>query len=276
MSVTIITPLRDELDNIPLLFKSISQQTTPIDLWVICENGSVDGSREALMSIPKPSNVKQLAIINIDTSAPEYSLGFNYARIVSHGFKFAASISPIGDGYIGILDADCFPEPRYYEKLVNEFKRRPKLGIVSGTLTAPTGEVHRAAKGFPRGNCRLWRGACLEEAGYVIGMSADTLSFIKARLRGWHADSIAEATVVTREVGARGGQRYYGASAHFRGETLAFTLLKAVAMAVRRPSNGVAYLWGYLERAASGASVVDDEEIRAYSRMKLWSKVRGN
>lgn len=270
MTIALITPLKDELENLPRLYASIGALTCKIDHWVICENGSTDGSVEFLESAEKPANVGSLHILHIDTGTVEYQLGFKYSRIVDAGLSFLYGRNECQSvSYIGILDADCFPHPDYYDRLIEAFESRDRLGIVSGTLISPAGVPFPSARGFPRGNSRLWRRRCLEEAPYLVGMSADTLSAIRAEARGWICDALAEAKVETRDIGHRAGQKYYGKSAYYRGETLPFTALKCARRSLNSPSSAFQYLTGYVGALLKRDPKVEDKEILDHSRSKL-------
>lgn len=268
MKIALVTPARDEIDNLPEVISSISAQTVPIDTWVICQNGSTDGTREYLADIQSIKNVRNLYIINLDTESPAYELGFKYSRIIKTGFDYVLSLDEPFD-FIGILDSDCFLSPDYYEILLSEFQKRPKLGVLSGEHFDAEGNRLPGRSGFPRGNIRLWRSACLQEAGYLIGMSADALSAIRAEIRGWACDSTPKARAVTRDVGARQGQRYYGRSAYYRGETLTYSTLRAAGMALKSPRKGLDYFLGYTQSMIEKAPRTEDPEIIEFSQQKL-------
>lgn len=270
MKIAIITPAKDELSNIKVLRDCISKLDHEIFLWVIVENDSVDGTREYVSSMDKPDNVRYLHVMNLKTDDPSYKLGFKYARIIEEGMNYIknSEIYNLID-YVGILDADCFPGDKYYNILLEEFSRRPDLGILSGALYDEHGRAHRRAKGFPRGNCRLWRRECLESSGYIVGMSADALSAIKAEIAGWECDSIDHARVVTREVGHRAGMSYYGRSAYYRGETFVYTLLKSLHILMKSRKDGIDYLLGYINAAKAKESRCHDVDIIKYSEHKM-------
>uniref|UniRef100_A0A5Q5CCE0 Glycosyl transferase, family 2 n=1 Tax=Mycobacterium sp. (strain JLS) TaxID=164757 RepID=A0A5Q5CCE0_MYCSJ len=275
MTIALVTPLKDEIQNLPRLYNSIAALSSRINHWVICENGSTDGSVEFLLETEKPNTVDSLHVLHIDTGTPDYQLGFKYSRIVEAGFSFLRQHDDYQNiSYVGILDADCFPYPQYYEQLVREFELRETLGILSGSLVRPDGTRLPTAKGFPRGNSRVWRKQCLEDAPYLIGMSADTLSAIRAQERGWCFDALSDALVETRDIGHRVGQEYYGQSAYYRGETLAFTALKCAKRSLTSPRSALEYFSGYLDALRSGGPRVQDEEILAYSRHKLARRFR--
>ncbi|HEL3748104.1 TPA: glycosyltransferase [Stenotrophomonas maltophilia] len=271
------TPLRNEIDNIPDLYAAVAAQDTAIAMWVIVENGSTDGSRELLQTLAKPANVEQLIVLNEDTESGEYALGQKYARIVSRGFdEIRGSVELGNEDLIGILDADSFPEPDYYRLLIEAFDRNPKLGIASG-ISRDTGTDRRSmhAADWVRGSCRLWRGACMVQSGYIIGPSADTLSLARAEIDGWEARVVKEATFEAREVGARSKQRYYGGSAHFRGNTLTYALVRFGKFVMHgRFADARDYLGGYWSARASGSPQIDDSEIRAYFHGYLSRKLK--
>lgn len=275
MKIAIITPLKDEIENLPRLYESIGAIDGKIDHWIICENGSTDGSVEFLRAADKPPTVDNLHVLNVDTGTPEYQLGFKYSRIVEAGLKFLMARDGYRDiCYIGILDADCFPRPDYYRRLLDEFALRDRLGILSGTLVRPDGTRLPAARGFPRGNSRVWRRRCIEEAPYIVGMSADALTAIRAEARGWDCDALPDALVETRDIGRRAGQRYYGEAAYYRGETVAFTLIKSIRRSLSSPRSGMNYFRGYVGALVRRSPRVDDAEIIEYSRGKLARRMR--
>lgn len=271
------TPLRNEIDNIPSLYRAVEAQNVQISIWIIVENGSTDGSRELLRTLPKPVNVERLVILNENTESGEYALGQKYARIVSRGFEEIRTMTTLAsEDLIGILDADSFPDPGYYEQLTRAFDRHQRLGIASG-ISRDAGTQRRSmhAADWVRGSCRLWRGACMLQSGYIIGPSADTLSLARAEIDGWIASVVKEATFEAREVGERSKQRYYGSSAYFRGNTLLYALVRFLKFASHgHLSDASDYLGGYWSALVGGTPRIDDPEIRAYFKSYLPRKIR--
>lgn len=264
--------MRDEAHNLPKQISAINSLIQPIHTWVICENGSTDGTRQLLIDLTDKIKVENLLIVNLDTESQEYALGFKYSRIVSHGFSLITSRLGQDFDYIGILDADCFPEPDYYLKLCEEFEKDQNLGILSGVLVDENGRRHPGSSDFPRGNCRLWRRECFFDAGYIVGMSADALSTAKALARNWKCRGTSNAIVETREVGARAGQSYYGQSAYYRGETAVYSALRAATIAKRSPSDAWDYFRGYFLSMLQRAPQTSDPDVLNYSRSKMSQK----
>src|SRR5690606_9704547 len=98
-------------------------------------NGSTDGSVEKLNVKLEQSSVNNLVILNKNFDNPGYALGSKYAEIVNTGFEWVKNSEIYGDlTHVGILDADCFPDIEYYEKLVNFLSEDKRIGITSGII----------------------------------------------------------------------------------------------------------------------------------------------
>lgn len=267
------TPLRNERANLDRLVGSVRAQSIPVDCWVIVENGSADGSREYLRELRPCATIREIVVLNIDTETATYQLGAKYARIVARGFAEICDRYELrADDLIGILDADSFPEERYYEKLVWAFRRQPRLGITSGrSRDLDTGEPSVHAGDWVRGSCRLWRGSCFLQSGYVIGPSADTLSAARAELDGWLVEVTPGAMFDAREIGERSKYLYYGESAYFRGNTFPYAVLRCAALtARRRPSHGFGFLAGYTKAYASAAPRIQDPALFSHFQRYNW------
>jgi glycosyltransferase involved in cell wall biosynthesis len=267
------TPLRNERANLDRLVSAVRAQSIPLNCWVIVENGSTDGSKEYLEKLQPCATIREIVVLNIGTETAAYQLGSKYARIVARGFAEICNRHEIeANDLIGILDADSFPEERYYEKLIGAFRREPQLGITSGrSRDLDTGEPSAHSENWVRGSCRLWRGACFLQSGYIIGPSADTLSAARAELDGWLVEVTPDALFYAREIGERSKYLYYGESAYFRGNTFPYAVLRCAALtARRRPSHGFGFLAGYAKAYASSAPRIQDPALFSHFRRYNW------
>lgn len=270
--VCVVTPLKDEIENIESLFASIGRQSHRVFLWVIAENGSTDGSKELLAEKAGSDVAENVVVLNLEDDTP-YAIGAKYAQIVSSGFEhIVANYALEDDDLIGILDADNFPEESYYQDLVAAFGRDEGLGLASGLDLDERGQVGRERKGWVRGCCRLWRYACFKDAGYIVGPSADTLSLAKAEIRGWRTATVDSAIFHSaRDAGVRGNFEYYGSSAHFRGCTPLYGITKGLRYWIGNgPKAGSEYIRGYFKAYRAGAPRVEDPEILEYFRSYNW------
>jgi glycosyltransferase involved in cell wall biosynthesis len=221
--IALVTPLKNEIENIDTLFASVSSQQCEIAVWIIVENGSSDGSAEKLKSISVPENVKRLEILTFSLPEETYALGVKYATVVNQGFlRLREIITRDGmalPSHVGILDADCAPSVGYFGELVKRMAI-DSIDLASGVGVFDNGRPDGEAKDWVRGNCRLWSWPCFEDVGYVVGPSADTLSLSKAVSRGYRAKPYHDLVYHCREMGKKSRYDYYGYSAYYRGVTL--------------------------------------------------------
>jgi glycosyltransferase involved in cell wall biosynthesis len=272
--IALVTPLKDEVENIDNLISSIEQQSIQLFSWLIVENDSSDGSKEKLRKIKSVKNVVDFNIINIELPNKAYALGTKYASIIDIGFKTIKNKNYYRDlNYIGILDSDIFAEKNYFEKLIKSFENNPKLGITSGRIVDENGKYDLANKNWVRGGCRLWRFECFNDAGYVIGPSADTLSVAKARIKKWEVFP-TDAHVVSRLVGSRIDYGYYAKSAYFRGHTVFFAFFKSILIFFKGyPKRSYQYFQSFIKEFLRNTPRIDDKEIIRYYRFYLLRKI---
>jgi glycosyltransferase involved in cell wall biosynthesis len=266
MKIAIVTPLKDELTNLPLLIEKVTEQSLPIEHWVIVENGSIDGSKEFLEKIENLPNIKKLTVLNFTLPVEKYELGIKYATVVNQGFQYLKENDYISDcDFIGILDADCFPDKDYYSELTDFMNSSPEIGISSGLAYSLEGKYDGKSKTWVRGNCRLWKKECFVEAGYFVGPSADSLSVCKAELKGWKSLPKADLSYKCRDVGENVNYSYYGYSAYFRGITPLYAFLKSMKYLLQGNLNNFkGYFSGYFGAWFQRKEKISDREILNY------------
>jgi glycosyltransferase involved in cell wall biosynthesis len=275
--IGIVTPLRNEKKNIRKLFDSINNQSITIFYWLIIENDSDDGSIEMLNNIRSTNvNVEHLEILNQKSDNSKYELGVKYSSIVNTGFTHFKSKGLLNDlDFIGILDADCFPEPRYYEILTERMSQVEKLGISSGLISFEDGTNDIASKDWVRGGCRLWKIECFLDSGYIVAPSADTISACKAMLNGWQVKPVRSLKVVSRQLGSRVNYKYYGYSWYFRGHTPLFAVIvaaKLIFLGEFRKSKE--FINGFFGSLFQKKDRINDKEILDYYKNHLFRKIK--
>jgi glycosyltransferase involved in cell wall biosynthesis len=273
--IAIITPVKNEINNLKGLIKAIENQTLPIFYWVVVENDSDDGSKEFLELI-KPNNVKHFQVINIEFSDKSYQLGKKYSSIISQGFSHVVNSEYYQElDFIGILDADCHPEPDYYKKLIQYFNEDLSLGIASGIIKYKDGTFEKSNLDHARGGCRLWRIECFENSPYEIGLSADSISEAKAILNGWKVKSFSDAIVESRKTGSRYVSFYSGFSAYYRYLPFYYVFVKSLLF-VFKGEFGKSYglFVGYIKAYFSKAERIKNEELKKYFKQIAFRKFR--
>lgn len=276
-NIALVTPLKDEYDNIDTFFSSLSNQTMPIKLLVIVENDSTDGSREYLNQINSIENIEILEIINLSFENKEYNVENKYSSIVDKGFDCVLNHPCFKEiDFLGILDSDCFPYNDYYEKLTNFMLSVPKLGIASGVIHTSEGVPHVANPNWVRGGCRLWSKECFMETGFPLEPSPDAVSVALAHIHGWKTQTLKNAFVISREVNERlTNYKNLGQRAYYRGNSPIFAILKFIHFAIRkkRPKVAVDHFKGYFGDLIKNKPKIKDERVKRYFQYYVFNNL---
>lgn len=264
MKYGIVTPVLNEIANLHDLLSAIVSQRTQPHSWVIVDNGSQDGSLELLRSFEQ--EYEFITVIEYSDPIKEYKVGWKYARIINYGFESLQAMDEYRDiDALGILDADVFPENDYYYTLCSALTTNRTVGIVSGQVFFENGDYDGELQGAARGNCRLWRKDCFNDAGYVIGPSADALSAAKAEIRGWQVRGLPSTRAIARKMGKRVNYSYYGESTHYRGVDPFVAFIKVFRLFFSSGvGNGASFFQGYFVALIQSKERIADKEIRKF------------
>jgi glycosyltransferase involved in cell wall biosynthesis len=269
----IITPAKNEEESLPGLIQSVVKQTITPKLWVIVDDGSTDKTPEIIEEAKKEYDWIQT--IHLKESIRD--LGIHYSQICTVGFDFAVEYCKkqgIEYDYLGLIDADIILEETYFERLIKEFENKSKLGIASGEVWNIVGEEKIRSKqrsDLPCGGARLWRRQCFEETdGYLLTYAPDSVSNVKAKLKGWDTRSFEEIKVTsTRALASAEGYwkefKGFGIYGYYVGFNLLYAVFKGIRYSFEKPYYiGLAYLFGYFSCLISRKKRIEDKEIRYY------------
>jgi glycosyltransferase involved in cell wall biosynthesis len=277
----VLTPLRDEAENIPKLAESVRAQTRPIDGWIILENGSTDGSKELLAELEPGGAVRDIVVLSLDMNQSYTDGWWRYASIVDAGLDYLFKHFEFeDDDMVALLDADTFVPGDYYAILEDVFRSDPKIGMACGAAIRP-GQPRNVTR-WTGGGYYVWRYACLAQAGYPVVPSPDIVCAVKAHLLGWKLKIVEATYAETRGQGRRVDFRKFGRSAYYRGETLLHCLARSGRLVARgRFHHAFGHASGYVGDLVRRAPRIEDEEIRQYfgetisRRLKeLWASRR--
>ena len=195
--------------------------------------------------------------------------------------------------YVCKLDADLELPPRYFERVMEEMERNPRLGNFSGKshLRLDSGrlELERMGDENAIGAAKFYRVACFRDiGGFVRQVSWDGIDGHMCRMRGWMAQSANEPDlriVHLRQMGSSHvsiwqGRMRWGRGKYFMGSAWYFVLAVAAYRMLERPLivGGVGILWGYFKAMLSGATRFEDRafrrHLRRYERQSLISGKR--
>jgi glycosyltransferase involved in cell wall biosynthesis len=282
----LVTPCKNEEENLPKLAECVVNQTARPKLWVIVDDGSTDRTPDILKDIA----LKYLWIKIIRLNEKPRDLGIHVANVYRTGFDYAVSYctdNKLQYSYIGSVDADITFDGNYFESLMNEFKINANLGICSGHVgNIINNEIIWSdyREDLPSGGARLWRKKCFENTGgYLLTCSPDSVSNVKAIIRGWDTRQFEHIKMIsTRAYASAEGQwkgyKKLGANNYFIGYTPIHILLKGIRLLYSsdgyfQNGMGFAYIGGYFSQYLKSAPRIEDKEILDYYKNKRLKEI---
>jgi glycosyltransferase involved in cell wall biosynthesis len=277
----LVTPCKNEEKSLPKLAESVVSQTIKPKIWVIVDDGSTDKTPDILKDLTS----KHRWIQNIRLNEKPRDLGIHLAEVYRTGFSNATDYCMernIHYSYIGSIDADIIIEADYFESLIREFEKSSNLGICSGHVgNIVNNKViwSEFRKDLPSGGARLWRKECfVDTGGYLRTCSPDSVSNVKAMIRGWDIRQFEDIKMIsTRAYASAEGQwkgyKKIGANNYFIGYTPLHVLLKGIKMLYNsegysKNGVGLAYISGYFSEYIKRKPRIDDSEVIDYFKNK--------
>ncbi|WP_258083432.1 glycosyltransferase family 2 protein [Thermococcus thermotolerans] len=275
----IVTPAKNEEKNLPLLAKSVINQSVKPKLWLIVDDNSTDRTGEIAEALSREFN--WIEVLHLRDKVTGYDLRYRYSVVVRKGFRHALKMAierRTVFGYIGVLDADFILERKFFEKLIDAFHKNNRLGIVSGggyyirngRLVWEGTDPRR-----PKGSPRLFRRECFREVGgYREGPSPDTVSHYLARFLGWETGQIVDAIAVQlRETEGRfgflRGYEMLGWSNYKLGATFTSILARAAFLMLDNPVKAYGLIAGYLKAFKAREIRIENGDLREMIRRDL-------
>ena len=285
-SYALVTPCRNEAENLRRLGESLLAQTIEPSRWIIVDNGSTDATGEVARQL---AAARPWIVVLEVPGSPKAAPGAPIVRAFNAGLAELRRLGGLPSVVVK-LDADISMDPEYFDLLLGAFTSDPALGIASGACLEQDEEgVWResaVSDGHARGAVRAYRAACLEQVlPLVEGMGWDGIDELKANVCGWRTGIVPGlAFRHHRPEGARDGGRFsrwrsQGEGAHYMGYRFWFLTARALHRSVKDPA-ALAMIWGYASAAARRAPVHQDEAVRAELRRRqspsiLLGRLRG-
>jgi glycosyltransferase involved in cell wall biosynthesis len=282
ISYVLISPARNEQDNIERTIQSIINQTHLPIKWVIVNDGSTDSTAEIVR---------------------RYLPAYNWIELIEMPVRrnrsFAAKVASFNAGYehardldyevIGNLDADLSFEKDYLEFLMGKFAHDPSLGV-AGTTFKEEGGYSSDRDSFEGqthvpGGCQLFRRECFEQIGGYVPIKAggiDWIAVTTARMQGWRTKSFREKwffhhrSLGTAERSRLASAFSYGEKDYYLGGHPLWELFRVVYRTTRKPyvlagaALGLGYLWALLRRTPRAVS----KELMKFHRREQMLKLK--
>ena len=258
LTYAIITPARNERENLTRLAESVTAQRVLPACWVIVDDGSDDGMEVVAAELAERHDWILVAATGED--ADDLAEGRRRGRDLLAFRRGLRSLPAPADIFVKV-DADTSFEPDYFERLLARFAEDPQLGIAGGCcyeLENGRWERMKVAGSHPRGASRAYRWSLVEvveELEPELGW--DGVDEVMAELRGYRTAGFQDFGFRHhRKVGEREGRFRAGAAlgrqAWYMGYRPSYLMLRAVYRA-RENFAALAMVWGFAAAAASRA-----------------------
>jgi GT2 family glycosyltransferase len=269
-SYAVVTPARDEAENLPRLAACLVAQTVRPSAWIVVDNGSTDATPGLLFALARGH--PWIHVVD----APGGELKRPGEAIVRAFHRGLEALAAHGEADVVVnLDADTSFEPDYFERQLSAFADDPSLGITGGACFEQEDGAWRpvhVTRQQVRGASHAFRRECLEAVlPLEPRLGWDGIAQVRANARGWTTRALPDLPFKHhRRLGERDGARYRrwsanGRDSHFMGYRFWYLVLRAVHHA-RRDPFAFALVLGYLRAAMNREPRLADPAARAVLR----------
>ncbi len=190
LKYVLITPARNEEDNIEKVINSVTSQKVLPEKWVIVSDGSTDRTDGIVKKYLQNNHWIELLRM------PDHTDRHFAAKVKCFNAGYA-KVKNIEFDIIGNLDADITFDQDYFKYLLSKFSEDPKLGL-AGTPFVEDGKHYDyrfTNIEHVSGACQLFRRECFEEIGGYVpikGGGIDWTAVTTARMKGWKTRTFTE------------------------------------------------------------------------------------
>jgi glycosyltransferase involved in cell wall biosynthesis len=264
----VITPARDEAENLPRLAESLLAQSVLPERWLVVDNGSRDGTGELVAKLHAASPWVQLLVTHGEQSAVR-------GRPIVRALHAALEELTDPPDVVVNVDADISFDRDFFERLLGAFEQDSTLGIASGTcyeLECDEWRERHVTGSTVWGATRAYRWDCLQQVlPLEERLGWDGIDEFKANSLGWSTRTLKSlAFRHHRKEGERDGGQFrarvaQGRSAWYMGYRPWYLALRALHNA-RNDRAAFGLVWGYAAAALHRERRISDPAARAYLR----------
>lgn len=278
----LITPAKNERQNLPELIQSIASQYLKPVAWLIVDDNSNDQTPQIINKAV--SRYPWIHFLRLDTKS-SYDLGKHYAFVCRRGFDYALNYckrNNIKFEYIALSDADMIYPKDYFSGLIAFLLNNSEYGIVGGEVLIKDekGQIYREHKIYPgytkpSGTGRVWRKKAFEETnGYLIVESPDAVSNLMALLKGWEVVKLPNVKAYqTRDSGGKvnlwegyfnRGKRDYYLNVNPIGILCAIVQIVLISRQRKSIIKSLAYVSGYFQSFIRREKQIENDEVKRH------------
>ena len=278
-SYAVVSPVRDEEENLARTANALVAQTHRPQQWVIVDDGSSDGTRE----IAEVYAARHDWITVMDSGRPHRRA--RGAPIV-RAFNVGRETLRVRPDFVVKADGDIFFPAHYFAWIAETFARDERAAIAGGVVL-----VHDGRRWIPdsgrleatNGVTKAYRSEFLDAIGGLPeSMGWDGIDEYAARARGWTVRVLPELTIL--HYARRGSkQPFYrarweeGLGNHYMGYLWSFLLGRAAyRMFVESPPvlGGLLLLAGFAYGRIRRLPQIPDGDARAELRREQLARMR--
>lgn len=271
LNYAIITPARNERDNLERVANSIIAQDRRPAWWIIVDDGSDDGMDVVAHELARRHD--WIIVTGTGESGADLARGRRRGRDLL-AFRHGLSVLPAPVDVFVKVDADTSFDSDYFARLLEQFELHPDLGIAGGScyeLIDGDWVRIKVSGSHPRGASRAYRWALLDEVfALEPELGWDGVDEVMAELRGYRTSGFLDLGFRHhRKVGEREGPLTAGTAlgrqAWYMGYRPTYLMLRAVYRA-RENAASFAMVLGYTWAAVSGAPQCPNPRVTARVR----------
>ena len=269
MRYAIITPARDERENLGRLAGAIAAQQHRPAYWVVADDGSTDGTRELAEALARDDATVIVAPRPAATTG-RLSDGRREARDLL-AFRHGVRSLPEPVDVVVKVDADVSFEPDFFARLLARFDADPLLAIAGGACHELQDGEWQRRRVIPTavwGATRAYRWERLDtvmELEPFVGW--DGIDEIKAHLAGYRTGTDVDLPFRHhRPEGDREAARVHahvlsGRAAWYMGYRPSYLVLRSVYRS-RSDRAALGLIWGYAKGALARAPRCPEPAVR--------------
>jgi hypothetical protein len=271
LTYVVVTPARNEADNLSRLAGSLEMQTVAPTAWIVVDDRSTDETVSVVRELQK--STPWIALTSRPADPGQAGRGRGASVVPSIHAGIDAIEQPAG--VVAKVDADVSFDPDYFERLLTAFADDPSLGIASGTCLEVDGGVWRPrfqTGGMIWGAARAYRWDCLQDVlPLEQRMGWDGIDVAKANALGWTTKALLDLPFYHhRAEASRERTRWHawaiqGEACHYMGYRPTYLLARTLHT-MRRDPAAVAMLWTYITSKLRRAPRLPDAGVREVVR----------
>ncbi len=266
MTYIIVTPVKNEENNLPNLIESMESQSSKPAVWVIIDDGSTDQSPKIIEKAT--SRFKWIKSIRLKESRRDLTV--HVAFVIKTGFDFGVEYckrNKLKFDYIGFLDADInIQDKDLYLKFINEFERDNRLGIAGGNLYDRNRRSDTISGGAMMCRREFFEGI----NGFPVSAGWDSVLRAKAILNKWNVSTFRDLKMIqTRTTGSAEGEKIgfciKGSIDYYLGYNPILATSKGLKYCFEKLNLcGIIYLYCYFNNMIKRKGQINEANVRRY------------